>query len=508
LTVDLPNYAGILPAGPHRTLQAVIELTTDGLNDEEQRALAALTAFPPKANSFSDEAAIYVAQRKGYVRSLRASGLLELANPRGPRWSMHQAIVDAARDRTGPMDGYSRLVDFVIGWLEANADTTDPRWNDELESEFENVRAALEWTIDNGDGYRGLRLMADLWGYWYKENLFRRASHLAGRVLALPDADASEPSHRLLRAKVLNDAGNYAYNMAELTAAHTLHSEAREIRLALGREDLLAGSLNNLGLIDRERGFYHEAMVQFSDAVALNESSHHEKWILWTAMNHNNIGITLDRLSQFDDAAAHHRKSIELFDELEEPWGLAMARTDLAATLINLGARDKARDILLSILKDRWAAADDKRVAAAMRGLARISLHEGNGLDARDLLIGSLGRSIPITDRLGELAALGGLVVACASTDSREAITLGARAAGALHTYLRRDGARFSSWRQRTISGAQHSTRTRHPELFRGEFEAGRTAIAEGQLSPFGALGIDAVDDRIEHRLRDLIQSP
>jgi hypothetical protein len=85
---------------------------------------------------------------------------------------------------------------------------------------------------------------------------------------------------------------------------------------------------------------------------------------------------------------------------------------------------------------------DDKRVAAALRGKARL-VGKRDPARALTLLMLALELSVPVSDRLGEVAALAGIVVVAARA---ERPLEGARAVGALRAWLDRSGIVFSPW--------------------------------------------------------------
>lgn len=493
--LEVPESQSSLLRG-NRTLQAVIGLTTGRLNEAEIDALHSLTAFPPKASSFSDAAGGYVVRKHELVRSLRSNGLLDLANPRTTRWTMHQAIFDFAR-RDGIDDEAMRRMTtyFAESYIEL-AESGDSSWVYDVDDDMENVRAAIEWAIRSGESYLGLRLTAALWDYWYKRNWFQRARGLAERVLAIPMPDTPSREHRVLRAKVLNDTGNYAYNMGDLASAERLHTQAREIRQSLGERALVAGSLNNLGLVHRERGDYKLSMTLTQDALTINEETRHKSWLLWKGMNLNNIGIILDRTGEHQAAVESQLASVEAFRQASPDW-VPMAQTDMAAALINLGRREDARRLLISVLRSRRPAGDDKRVAAVLRGLARLA-GDDQAETAMTWLRFSLQLSVPIFDRLGEVAALASLVNRAAQVGDVKA---GARAAGVFDSLHERTGIALSPWRQQALDAAVAGLQDLDPSLYSVERNRSYEATNSGQLSTLGALGQQPDDPGLNREL-------
>ena len=322
--------------GKHITLKAVIGLTAEHLEKEQLRALHSLTAFPPKANTFTRKAGEYVIGHAGYFEDLTEVGLVELNDRVNSRFTLHQAIVDFARQgNQGDQVAYRRMTEYFLRFIEEKSSGDDSSsWVDLLQWEGENLRTALDWALRNDETALAMKLMTALWPYWYERSYFQRARDLAERALALPSSPSVED--QILRAKLLNDAGNFAYNMSDLDVAERLHREALAMRTALSAEGLTAGSLNNIGLVLRERGLYAEALEHFGRAVKINERTQHSLWRLWKGMNLNNLGITYFRQGEFAQARDEQLRSVDIFNELGSEWGLAMVRTDLAEAQIQL----------------------------------------------------------------------------------------------------------------------------------------------------------------------------
>ena len=484
----LPSDQAALPRGRPRSLQAMIDLTAEDLTDAEKAALAALSAFPPKANTFSLEAGAQVAGTESHLRTLRSRGLLELSDPVRARMTMHQAIADyASRAGTDPAT-YRRMAEYFLTYVDDRRREAEDAetWLPSLEDEQENLRASVEWSIRDRDSLLGLQLMAALWPYWYQGSRFQRGLDLAERVIAIePPADAPA-DHRLLRSKVLNDAGNFAYNMADLVTAERHYRASVAIREEMGREDLAAGSWNNLGLVRRERGAYDEATALFERARQVNLRTGKREW---EAMNLNNLGITRERQGDFAAAVDLQRAGGRIFADLGLRWEAAMTSIDLGHALLGLGAVDEAERVFLNVLPDRWAMRDRKAVAATLRGLARVALARRDAAGARDLFLAALTSSVPIIDRLGAGLALEGLVVSAAALADVE---LGARAAGALEAYRQATGVMPSPARQARLETALASLQAQHAVTF----AECRGKLRRATLSPKGVLQLEqAVSD-------------
>ncbi|MBV9688996.1 MAG: helix-turn-helix domain-containing protein [Ktedonobacteraceae bacterium] len=92
-------YGPRLPEGAPRTLRAIIGMSVDMLDEASRQALFALSVFPAKPSTFSEEAALAVAGAKAdTLDRLVDCGLLEIGAQ--GRYQLHQVIADYARSRS------------------------------------------------------------------------------------------------------------------------------------------------------------------------------------------------------------------------------------------------------------------------------------------------------------------------------------------------------------------------------------------------------------------------
>ena len=127
-----------LPSEAPLSLEAVINVSDQYLSEEARYALRALSVFPHKPNTFSEEAALVVCAKPPEVLdALTDSGLLEVNGP--GRYTLHQVISDYAKLHLEDLTVEVRMVQYFINYVEAHASEYDV-----LELEMNNVLAAFE----------------------------------------------------------------------------------------------------------------------------------------------------------------------------------------------------------------------------------------------------------------------------------------------------------------------------------------------------------------------------
>jgi transcriptional regulator with XRE-family HTH domain len=140
--VALDARSPSLPENMPLSLYSAITLSVQQLDPQSQEMLAALAIFPPKPNSFSEEAALAVTQAS--VEALDAlwdAGLLESSG--AGRYTLHQTIVEYARARGGHPHARQRLVHYILQLSQQH----EPDRN-ALEYETANVLVALDAALE------------------------------------------------------------------------------------------------------------------------------------------------------------------------------------------------------------------------------------------------------------------------------------------------------------------------------------------------------------------------
>src|SRR6266487_3246952 len=138
------------------SLLEVIKISDEALDEEARQALRALTVFPSKPNTFSEEAALAVAATSTKtIDTLTDFGLLESSGP--SRYTLHQAISDYTRTKLTDELVYERMVEFFIHFVENRK--TD---NNLLEREMSNTLAAVEIMLEREMHPAGASVFAHL----------------------------------------------------------------------------------------------------------------------------------------------------------------------------------------------------------------------------------------------------------------------------------------------------------------------------------------------------------
>src|SRR5439155_47326 len=237
----------------HQTLRATIEWSYGLLESSVQELFRRLSVF---AGSFSLEAAESVVGA-----DLDEVALLvdwNLLKPMGEgRFLMLETIGEFARDRLERNEEFDALRDRHLGFvldlvLQAEPHLTGPdqrQWYERLALEHDNVRAALEYACDRGDGERGLMLAGTVWRFWWNRGYTTEAAHRYERALALGATATATARARgeFGAAHVAESLGDTEQARSHFERAVTLFQEVGDTRWLILALTHLAGAYGELG---------------------------------------------------------------------------------------------------------------------------------------------------------------------------------------------------------------------------------------------------------------------
>jgi non-specific serine/threonine protein kinase len=418
----------------HQTLRALIDWSYDLLTPEERSVFSRLSVF---AGGWTLDAAEAVASgggaewqvldllaalvSKSLVQAEMIGGstryrLLETIRHYAAEHLARRAGSDLRDARVAHRDHYLSLVET------AAPETPGPdeaRWLDRIEVEFDNVRAALAFSIaDAGSAEPGLRLAAGLRSFAYMRGHSGEVLEALGALIGRPDSRQS--ARCLARALAANcHLLNYFGGNPDIPS---MAAEAITIARSLADDDLAADALGALNWFSFFHGDLPAALARADEAVALARAAGRTRLIV----------TTLGARAVFKGESGDLDGS---FADQQEVLSLARANGDnfvLALTLANLGVDRVAAgefQAALAYLQDALRVSDahgyQSLSAAIQANLGSAYLTAGDVARGRRLLAGVLDTAQASGEKTHVYHAIFGLAVAaCAEGDPAVAATM------------------------------------------------------------------------------------
>jgi predicted ATPase len=256
----LDLFKGGRDADPRQqTLRATIAWSHDLLDDDERTLFARLSIFVGGCTLEMAESII-----NADIDTLQSLVEKSLVRHTGGRFWMLETIREFAAERLQEPD---LAEDFSAHYL-AFAQTADielrrqpESWLDVLDSEHDNLRAALDHFGSTGQSQKALMLSAALARFWTMRGHFTEGRTRLEQLLAQDATPTAE------RAAALNGAVSLVVGQADTAAGERYANEALLLHRSLGNEHGVAFSLYQLGAVAGEKEDYDRAMQFTAESV-------------------------------------------------------------------------------------------------------------------------------------------------------------------------------------------------------------------------------------------------
>ena len=500
LLARLERRLPVLSGGPHdlparqKTMRDAIAWSYELLQEREQALFRRLCVF---AGGCTLDAAEAVCEEDGEgpavldgLATLVGSSLLRLEEApaaddpdvphRAARVTMLETIREYGLERLETQAEAStvgqRHATYYVALVEKAAPAlTGPdavAWLARLDEEHDNLRAALRWAQERGDGAAALRLTGALWRFWAQRGQLSEGRRWLREALDLPaDGDTIAP---YARVNALVGAARLAIDQSAYEEASARCAQA----LALAREhgdppDLVA-ALNTQGLLAREQDRYAEAVRHHQAALSLAQAAADRAGEAAAL-----LGLAFAAMFTGDAARASvlTEESLAVARELGDRHILARVLSMLAAAAINAGAHERAETLGTEALGLFRTLGDTGEHAEVLFLLGTVALYLGKYQRAASFFEDSLAQRRDRGDEHSTATALGGLGSALLNLGAR------ARARTVLEEALavaRRYDDRWGSAMSLTLLG--------HVDLADGDDTRAQALLAEA-ATLFQAIG-------------------
>ena len=245
------------------------------------------------------------------------------------------------------------------------------RWLERLDSEHDNVRSALGWSLDGVDdgAEAALRIGTSLMVFWYQRGHLSEMREWLDRGL-----EAGPEAEPRLRATALYGAAGMARQQGELEEAALLCEDA--LKLYRGIEDStgIARALGELGAILQRQGQFDRAAAALEEALRLLRELGDPERTSFTL-------VALGALEQIrgnpDQAAGHYEESLEIARDLGDKHGTATALVNLGEVTQLRGDNQRAAVLYRESLLLYAELKMDIAIAYCLEVLAGIDAAEG-----------------------------------------------------------------------------------------------------------------------------------
>jgi predicted ATPase/class 3 adenylate cyclase len=215
------------------------------------------------------------------------------------------------------------------------ADKSPVDWMKTLEDEHDNMRAALDWSMQH-DITVGLRLAAQLGWFWRERGYLNEGRERISALLAHPDAEAGKEKY--LRGKVLLAGWGLASDQGDTAAALAMAQESISIFQGLDDTPGMADSLLRLA-ISIGKADQRGALPYLKQSLALQREMDNKGDLATVLIN---IGFTYNELGAAGHARLVLEEALAISRGLKDDWRIAFTLENIGEAMYAEGDYDKA----------------------------------------------------------------------------------------------------------------------------------------------------------------------
>lgn len=385
------------------SLQAVISLSDQQISEEARTTLRSLAVFPPRPNTFSEEAAIAVSARPvETLDELSDAGLLESSGP--ARYTLHQTISDYAHVHLSDPQAAARLASYFIAYTETNTAEYPI-----LDRENSNILAALEIAFAQNMRSELIRGVLAFAPFLVTRGLYGVAEAQLRRSLA---AAENLENARGQIASLLH-LGKIAMHRGEYAQAQSIWQNALHLANESGQQEQAAQILLELGGLAWKQGEMQEAHQFLNQALAMPRQNGDERR---RADALKTLGNIVAEQGQPQQARQFYEEALQTFQQLADQRGAAIVQHNLAILEREEGHPQQARQLYMEALQTFRQLGDLHSSSVVLGNLGHLARQQGQPQQARQFF----NEALTIQRQVGNRGSLAFTILNLASLEGEQ----------------------------------------------------------------------------------------
>jgi predicted ATPase/DNA-binding SARP family transcriptional activator len=379
----------------HQTLRATIDWSYDLLTEPERMLMQRLSVF---VGGFTLEAAEAVCSQ-----GMKQSDILDLlgklvdksliivendSEVSGTRFRLLETIRLYSLEKLEEIGELQTIRDGHLKYFMKLAQEAAPnafgaesvRYYLVIDRELDNLRSAIEWSVESHQVQIAFRLVAELSYFWYNRPLLGEWHERLKRVLSLPEGLERTAE----RAKAINALGFFYWAGMSTVNPYRELEEALSIGRDLGNDHIIAQSLWNLGRNETTAGNYSKARSLFEQSLGIWQKLGHEHR-MEMILTLNFLGDLAFQQGDLEEAKAVYQESVSAFKEIRDQNFLAYAVRHLGQVACRQGEFEKAVLLCGESLSLNQSLKDERGVISCLSAFAGIAVARSKGVSASRL---------------------------------------------------------------------------------------------------------------------------
>jgi predicted ATPase/DNA-binding CsgD family transcriptional regulator len=374
-----------------RTLYATMVWSHELLSEQEQILFRRLSVF---AGGFTLQAAEAVCAGDDLERNevldllshlVDKSLVIMRENSTGTRYRLLETVRQYGRERLKESEDEveQRHAGFFVGLAEEAegelSGSDQARWLTLLQSEHDNLRAALSWSLGEKRNIElGVRLAAALWLFWFARGYLSEGRRWLENAVS---QDGRAAPHA--RAKALNGAGWLATFQDEYGTAKMMIEEGLALYRELGDKEGIASSIAYLGFVAvlGQRTDVPLASL-LEEAARLKPELKDRRTVAYLLVLEGLIALGRGDLEQ---AVALNEEGLALYREISDALGVLACLWNIGLVKLAQGDYERSTTLLRESLRLAWELDHKLYIQYSIIGLAGLAASRARPVRAAQL---------------------------------------------------------------------------------------------------------------------------
>ncbi len=377
-----------------QTLRAMIDWSFDLLAPPEQTLLRRLSVFAGGWTLEAAEAICAGGEIDEYdvldllSQLVDKSLVLPTETHGAARYRLLESVREYTREKLAEVPAEAAQTadqhgEWFTEWAESAAALStgeaQAQWLARTESEHDNLRSALAWSLRQADPEVSLRLTGSLWRFWTVRGYLQEGRHWLALALALSAPETPTAA----RAKALSSAGSLAWSQGDYDSARALLEDSLTARRALADTQGIADALNNLGNVAADIGEYAAAQELLEESLASMRTLGDSEGIAATVSNLARVAFWS---GDFETARTLFEESLAADQKRGDEWGRANSLCGLALLSIRTGEFETAREQLTESVTLRQTLSDTEGQIECLEAFSALAAAQNHWTAAVTLL--------------------------------------------------------------------------------------------------------------------------
>lgn len=347
-----------LPKSAAISLQSTIGISFENLDDETRQAINALSVFPPKSNTFSEESALAISESNPEVLDnlVIKYGLLDGVGV--DRYTIHQTIADFARIELQDKKPLRRMVEFFKEFVSAHQNDFNT-----LTPEISNIFSALNAACEQEMYSDFIQITNALHWFWMTRGQFTIAKDYLHQALEYAKYTKDVRAHAL----TLHNLGRLALKRGRFDEAENLYKDALRVATKTEDSERIIACYQSLGALAARRGKLKLAEKILNDAKEYAYEVKDNNSICGILINLGGVSLELGKL-----ITAHRcfEEILEYIGNQREHQYYSLTLQNLGSVLSKRGDHNKAIEYYREALEIAESVGDQERRSAILATLA------------------------------------------------------------------------------------------------------------------------------------------